>query len=115
MGTRGFNKISIKLLNRTYLEFPDHQILVSFLYHQDSELKYNQTLHGLGDKTKGFKIRINQHISDCKTGDTTCNFQRHVHKCIIKNNCLEEPFFSLNVMLQLNKSEDLKPLKSISI
>ena len=25
-----------------------------------------------GDDTKGFKVRINQHISDCKTGDSTC-------------------------------------------
>ena len=25
-------------------------------------------------KTKGFKIRINQHISNCKTGFSTCKF-----------------------------------------
>ena len=54
------------------------------------------------DNTKGFKVRINQHISDCKTGDSTCKFPRHVYDCGIKNNCLEEPFFSLNIMLGLN-------------
>ena len=54
------------------------------------------------DNTKGFKVRINQHISDCKTGDSTFKFPRHVYDCGIKNNCLEEPFFSLNIMLGLN-------------
>ena len=56
-----------------------------------------------GDNTKGFKVRINQHISDSKTGD--CKFPRHVCDCGIKNNCLEQPFFSLNIMLRLNKRD----------
>ena len=110
MGTRGFNKISIKLLNRTYLEYLDHHILVSFLYYQDSELEYIQNLHCLGDKKKGFKVRINQYISDYNTGDSTCKFPRHVYKCVIKNNCLEEPFFSLNITLRLNKSDRLETI-----
>ena len=28
--------------------------------------------------TKGFKVRINQYISDCKTGVSTCKFLCHV-------------------------------------
>ena len=53
-----------------------------------------------GDNTKGFKVRINQqHISDCKTGVSTCKFPFHVYDCVIKNNYPEEPFFSLNIML----------------
>ena len=56
------------------------------------------------DKTKGFKVTINQRISDCKRGDTICKFPYHVHDCVIKNNCLEESFFSLNIMLRLNES-----------
>ena len=64
-----------------------------------------------GDNTKGFKVRINQHISDCKTGDSTCKFPRHVYDCGIKNNCLEEPFFSLNIMLRLNKSGRLETIE----
>ena len=58
-----------------------------------------------GHNTNGFKVRINQHISDCKTGDSTCKFPRHVYDCGIKNDCLEEPSFSLNIMLRLNKSD----------
>ena len=65
----------------------------------------------IGDNTKRFKARINQQISDCKTGVSKCKFPRHVYDCGIKNNCLKEPFLSLNIMLRL----DLKPLKSISI
>ena len=63
------------------------------------------------DNTKGFKVRINQYISDCKTGDSTCKFPRHVYDCGIKNNCLEEPFFSLNIMLRLNKSGRLETIE----
>ena len=59
----------------------------------------------IGDNIKEFKVRINQHISDCKTGDSTSKFPHHVYDCGIKNDCLEEPFFSLNIMLRLNKSD----------
>ena len=31
-----------------------------------------------GDNTKGFKSRMNQHISVCKKEDSTCKFPRHV-------------------------------------
>ena len=46
----------------------------------------------VGDNTKGFKVRINQHISDCKTGVSRCKFLRHVYDCGIKNSCLQELF-----------------------
>ena len=31
------------------------------------------------DNRKGFKVRINHYISDCKTGVSTCKFRRHVY------------------------------------
>ena len=65
----------------------------------------------IGDNSKGFKVRINQHISDCKTRVSTCKFPRHVYDCGIKNNCLEEQFFSLNIMLQLNTSDRLETIE----
>ena len=65
----------------------------------------------IGDNTKRFKVRINQQFSDCNTRVSKCKLPRHVYDCDIKNNCLEELFFSLNIMLRL----DLKPFKSISI
>ena len=65
----------------------------------------------IGDNTKGFKLRKNQHISDCKTGVSTRKFPRHVYECGTKNNCLEEPFFSLNIMFWLNKSDRLETIE----
>ena len=55
--------------------------------------------------------RINQHIFYCKTGVLTCKFPRHVYECVIKNNCLEEPFFSLNTMLRSNESDTLETIE----
>ena len=43
---------------------------------------------------------------------STCEFSRHVYDCGINNNCLEEPFFSLNVMLRLNKSDRLETIEN---
>ena len=51
------------------------------------------------DNRKLFKVRINQHISDCKTRVSTHKFPRHVYDWGIKNNCIQEPYFSLNIML----------------
>ena len=61
-----------------------------------------------GDNTNGFKVRINQHISDCKTKVLTCKFPRYVYDGGIKNDCVEESFFSLNIMLRLNKNDRLE-------
>ena len=66
------------------------------------------------DNKKGFKVRINQHISDCKTGVSICKSPRHVYDWGIKNNCLEEPFFSLNIMLRLYKSDRLETIEKNS-
>ena len=65
----------------------------------------------IGDNTKGFKVRINQHISDCKTGVSTCKILRHVRDCGIKNNYLEESLFCLNIMLRLNKSDRVETIE----
>ena len=65
----------------------------------------------IGDNTKGFKVRINLHISYFKTVASTCKFPRHIYDSCIKNNCLEEPFFILNIMLRLNKSDRLETIE----
>ena len=64
-----------------------------------------------GDNMKWFKVRINQHISDCKTGDSRCKFPRHVYNCGIKNNCLFS-LNSLNIMLRLNKSDRCETIEN---
>ena len=61
------------------------------------------------NNTKRFKVRINQHISDCKTVDSTCKFLHHIYDCGIKNNCLEELFINLNMLS--NKNDRLETIE----
>ena len=58
----------------------------------------------VGDNVVGFKSRINQHISDCRTGTSTCKFSIHVYHCAMKNKFLKEPYFQLSVMMKLKDS-----------
>ena len=50
----------------------------------------------VGDNVVGFKSRINQHISDCRTGTCTSKFPIHAYHCAMKIKCLKEPYFQLN-------------------
>ena len=45
----------------------------------------------VGDNVVGFKSKINQLISDCRSGISTCKFPIHVYHCATKNKCLKEP------------------------
>ena len=52
-------------------------------------------------KTNNLRNRTNNHISDCYTGNTTDQFDLHVHKCMEKHKYENEPYFKLNVFLEL--------------
>ena len=56
----------------------------------------------------GFKSRINQHIIDFRTGTSTCKFPINVYHCAMKNKCLKEPYFQLNIMMKLKDSWQLE-------
>ena len=63
----------------------------------------------VGDNIVGFKSRMNQHISENRTGDLTYNFPIHVYKCGLKKKiCLNEPFFETNVMMTLKNSNQIE-------
>ena len=62
----------------------------------------------VGDNAVGFKSRINQHISDCRTGTSTCKFPINVYHCAMKNKCLKEPYFQWNIMIKLKDSRQLE-------
>ena len=49
----------------------------------------------------GFKSRINQHISDCRTGISTCTFSIHVYHCALKSKCFLKKYFQLNTVMKL--------------
>ena len=59
-------------------------------------------------KTVGFKSRINQHISDCETGTSTCKFPIHEYHWAMKNKCLKEPYLQLNIIVKLEDSQQLE-------
>ena len=62
----------------------------------------------VGDNVVGFKSRINQHISDCRTGISTCKFPIHIYHCDMKNKCLREPYLQLNIVTKLKDSWQLE-------
>ena len=41
----------------------------------------------VGDNVVGFKRRISQHISDCRTSISSCKFPINVCHCAIKYKC----------------------------
>ena len=54
-----------------------------------------------------FRERLNNHISDCRTGRTTDIFDIHVHNCGTINNCLREPFFGVYAFMKLSAPDKL--------
>ena len=57
----------------------------------------------VGDKIVRFKSKMNQHISNSRTGNPTCKFPIHVYKCSLKSKCFNKPFFEINVMMKLKR------------
>lgn len=57
----------------------------------------------IGDtiQNRGFRVRMNKHISDCRyiDNDINCKFPKHVLKCRKVNPSFCEPFFSINIMM----------------
>ena len=49
-------------------------------------------------KTNNFRNRMNNHISECRSGRTTDRFDLHVHGC---NKNLKEPFFKIYVFIEV--------------
>ena len=50
-------------------------------------------------QTTYFRKRMNNHISESRTGTSSCNFPRHVHECGQRNKNLKEPYFKIYVVL----------------
>ena len=79
--------------NNTRWELRLHVIcrFVNIIYYLKCNMfKKKETYIGktVGEDIGGFKSRMNQYISDSRTGDSTCKFPIHVYKCSLKNKCL---------------------------
>ena len=60
-------------------------------------------------KTNIFRKRMNNHISDCKSGDTSDKFDLHVHECMKKHNNFSKPYFKIYVYLEVSHPKFLIP------
>ena len=63
-------------------------------------------------KTNSFRLRMNQHISEIRTGNTTDRFDKHVFKCKHINQVTNEPFFKTYAFLKLPREELLIPYEN---
>ena len=63
-------------------------------------------------KTNCFRKRMNCHISECRTGNTTEIFDLHVHGCMKKNNMYTEPYFKIYVYMEVFDERKLIPYES---
>ena len=68
----------------------------------------------IGDHVHAFKTRINDHITESRSGVSTCKFSINVFNCIKSNNRqLEEPFFDIDIMLSLKSNSRLESLETL--
>ena len=56
-------------------------------------------------QTTNLRSRMNGHISESRTGTSTCNFPKHVFECGTNRKNLVEPFFKIYVFMSLNDSK----------
>ena len=68
----------------------------------------------IGDHINGFKTRMNNHITESRSGVSTFKFPIHVFNCIKRNNRqLQEPFFYIYVKLFLKSNSRLESLETL--
>ena len=60
-------------------------------------------------ETNVLRLRMNTHISDCRTGNTTDRFDLHVHNCRKKHNDKEEPFLDCSARRNVNYLREISP------
>ena len=56
-------------------------------------------------QTTNFRLRMNNHISESRSGASSCTFPRHVFQCGNKHNNLKEPFFKVFAFMSLSSSK----------
>ena len=58
-------------------------------------------------KTNNMRLRINNHITACRHGDSTDKFDIHVYQCRQKHENSNEPFFEIYAFLTVNNEQSL--------
>ena len=52
-------------------------------------------------KTNDLRLRMNNHISACRHGESSDIFDNHVYKCRLANNHNDEPYFHIHAFIKL--------------
>ena len=60
-------------------------------------------------KTNNCRLRMNNHISGCRTGNTSDLFDLHVFECKQKRKHPQEPFFKINIFMEVSDIRLLIP------
>ena len=63
-------------------------------------------------KTNNLRKRMNNHISSCRTGETSDLFDQHVFICKDSSPYPEEPFFKINIFMEVSHTSLLLPYES---
>lgn len=63
-------------------------------------------------KTNNFRFRMNQHISEIRTGNTTDRFDKHVIMCKENSTIITEPYFKVYAFIKLPNEQLLLPYES---
>ena len=63
-------------------------------------------------KTNNFRFRLNQHISEIRTGNTTDRFDKHVITCKHNSAIIREPYFKAYAFIKLPNEQLLIPYES---
>ena len=58
-------------------------------------------------KTNICRKRMNCHISESRTGNTTDIFDEHVHKCMAQHNVYTEPYFKIYIYMEVSDDSKL--------
>ena len=61
----------------------------------------------VGKTSTTLRIRMNNHISGCRTGRTSDIFDVHVHQCGIVNGILKPPYFKVFAFMALKSADKL--------
>ena len=73
-------------------------------YLKCSSCKGNITYTG---KTDDLRLRMDNHITGCRHGNSTDVFDNHVHACKKDNNHQFEPYFLIHVFMEINDERQL--------
>lgn len=52
-------------------------------------------------KTNVMRLRMNNHVTGCRYGNSSDRFDNHVYSCRLKHKCTKEPFFQIYAFIKL--------------